>query len=201
MGLHRPPAGSNPARHLPPAILILEINRYRPAVGIGGQGQVIGIAGEPGMGKSRLLAEFARDLDGRPVIYCEGHCLAYGSATPYLPVRDLLRQLWPLPDAAPAPTVTATVHQRLHEAGIASEAEALLLLQLLDVPVDLAPLAALSPEMRKARTFALLRHLFRHASQQQPLLLAVENLHWSDPTSEEWLASLVEQLEDMPCSC
>ena len=74
------------------------------------------------------------------------------AAPPFL-VRDLLRQLWGLPDAALAPpAVTATVHQRLREAGIASEAEALLLLQLLDVPMDLAPLAALSPEMRKART-------------------------------------------------
>ena len=76
----------------------------------GGQGQVIGIAGEPGLGKSRLLAEFVHSLRGRPVTYCEGHCLAYGSATPYLPVRDLLRQLWDLPDAAPATAITATVH-------------------------------------------------------------------------------------------
>ena len=52
------------------------------------------------MGKSRLLAEFAHSLAGQPVTYCEGHCLAYGSATPYLPVRDLLRQLWSLPDTA-----------------------------------------------------------------------------------------------------
>jgi tetratricopeptide (TPR) repeat protein len=176
----------------------LALLHTRLAQAIGGHGQVIGIAGEPGMGKSRLLEELAHSLDGQPVTYCEGHCLAYGSATPYLPVRDLLRQLWSLPDAAPAPTITATSHQRLREAGIASEAETLLLLQLLDVPMDLAALAALSSEMRKARTFALLRHLFRHASQQQPLLLAVENLHWSDPTSEEWLASLVEQLEDTP---
>ena len=176
----------------------LALLHARLAQAIGGQGQVIGIAGEPGMGKSRLLVEFACGLDGQPVTYCEGHCLAYGSATPYLPVRDLLRQLWTLPDAAPAPTITATIHQRLREARVASEAEVLLLLQLLDVPMDLAPLAALSPEMRKARTFALLRHLLRHASQRQPLLLAVENLHWSDPTSEEWLASLVEQLGDMP---
>jgi tetratricopeptide (TPR) repeat protein len=176
----------------------LALLHARLAQALGGQGQVIGIAGEPGMGKSRLLAEFARGLDGQTVMYGEGHCLAYGSAIPYLPVRDLLRQLWLRPDATPAPVVTDTVHQRLHEAGIASDAEALLLLQLLDVPVNLAPLAALSPEIRKARTFALLRHLFRHASQQQPLVLAVENLHWSDPTSEEWLASLVEQLEDMP---
>ena len=166
--------------------------------GVGGQGQVIGIVGEPGLGKSRLLDEFIHSLDGQAVMSCEGHCLPYGNATPYLPVRDLLRQLWGLPDSAPAATITATVQQRLREAGVASEAEALMLLQLLDVPVDLAPLATLSPELRKARTFALLRHVIRHTSQQQPLLLAVENLHWSDPTSEEWLVSLVERLGDTP---
>ena len=165
---------------------------------VSGQGQVIGIAGEPGLGKSRLLAEFVHSLRGRPVTCCEGHCLAYGSATPYLPVRDLLRQLWGLPDTAPATAITATVHQRLREAGVASEDEALVLLQLLDVPVDLAPLAALDPPMRKARTFAVLWHVIRQASQRQPLMLAVENLHWIDPTSEAWLASLVERLGDTP---
>ena len=165
---------------------------------LGGQGQVIGIAGEPGLGKSRLLAEFVHSLRGQPVTCCEGHCLAYGSATPYLPVRDLLRQLWGLPDAAPATAITATVQQRLREAGVASEDEALVLLQLLDVPVDLAPLAALDPPERKARTFAVLWHVIRQASRRQPLMLAVENLHWIDPTSEEWLASLVERLGDVP---
>ena len=163
----------------------------------GGQGQVIGIAGEPGLGKSRLLAEFAHRLDGQAVTYCEGHCLPYGSATPYLPVRDLLRELWGLSDSIPASSITATVRQRLCEAGVASEAETLLLLQLLDMSVDLAPVASLSPQERKARTFALLRHLFWHASQQQLLVLALENLHWLDPTSEEWLTSLVERLEGM----
>jgi predicted ATPase len=165
---------------------------------VSGQGQVLGIVGDPGLGKSRLLAEFADSLRGWPVTYCEGHYLAYGSATPYLPVCDLLRQLWGLADSVPAPALTATVQQSLHEAGVTSEAEALMLLQLLDVPVDVAPLAALSPQEYKARSFALLRHIIRHASQRQPLVLTVENLHWSDPTSEEWLASLVEQLGDMP---
>src|SRR5262249_28430296 len=145
-----------------------------------------------------LLAEFVLRLSGRPVTYCEGHCLAYASATPYLPVRDLLRQLWALPDPAPAMAITATAQQRLREAGVSSNQEVLLLLQLLDVPVDLAPVAALDPPEWKTRTFAVLRHIMRHASQRQPLLLAVENLHWIDPTSEAWLASLVEQLGDMP---
>jgi DNA-binding winged helix-turn-helix (wHTH) protein len=84
---------------------------------VSGQGQVLGIVGEPGLGKSRLLAEFAHCLEGQAVTYGEGHCLAYGSTTPYLPVRDLLRQLWGLSDSVPAPALTATVQQRLHEAG------------------------------------------------------------------------------------
>jgi class 3 adenylate cyclase len=176
----------------------LALLRERLAQALGGQGQVIGIAGEPGLGKSRLLAEFVHSLRERPVTYCEGHCLAYGSATPYLPVRDLLRQLWDLPDLPTAEPITATVHQRLCEAGVTSEDEALMLLQLLDVPVDPAPFAALEPSMRKARTFALLWQVIQHASRRRPLMLAVENLHWIDPTSEEWLASLVEHMGNTP---
>jgi predicted ATPase len=93
----------------------------RLALAARGQGQVLGIAGEPGMGKSRLLAAFADSLDGQPVTYCEGYCLAYGSATPYGPVRGLLRQLWGLSDTAAPDTITATIQQRLHAAGIGSE--------------------------------------------------------------------------------
>jgi predicted ATPase/class 3 adenylate cyclase len=146
-----------------------------------GQGQVLGIAGEPGMGKSRLLAEFA-------------HSLAYGSATPYGPVRDLLRQLWGLPDPAAPAALTATIEQRLHVAGIDTADGVPLLRQLLDLPGEAEGPAVLSPEARRARTFTLLRQLVLHASQQQPLVLAVENLHWSDPTSEEWLAALAARL-------
>ena len=57
----------------------------------GGRGQVVGIVGEPGMGKSRLLAEWRQALAAQQVTYLEGHCWSYGSATPYLPVLDLLR--------------------------------------------------------------------------------------------------------------
>jgi DNA-binding winged helix-turn-helix (wHTH) protein/class 3 adenylate cyclase len=166
----------------------------RLALAARGQGQAVGLVGEPGMGKSRLLAEFAHSLDGQPVTYCEGHCLSYGSATPYLPVRDLLRQLWGLPDAAAPDAITATIQQRLHAAGIVAEEEPQLLLQFLDVSRDPASLNALSPEARRARTFALLRQLFLHASRRQPLVLAVENLHWIDPTSEEWLTTLAARL-------
>jgi hypothetical protein len=58
-----------------------------------GQGQVVGIVGEPGIGKSRLLYELAQTLGDTQVEYLEGHCVAYDQDTPYGPVRGLLRQL------------------------------------------------------------------------------------------------------------
>jgi hypothetical protein len=65
---------------------------------------------------------------------------------------------------------------------------------LLDLQVALECLARLNSEARQVCTFALLRHLLLDAAQRQPLVLVVENLHWSDPTSAAWLASLVERL-------
>ena len=57
----------------------------------GGRGQAVGIVGEAGVGKSRLLYEFRQSLTGHSVTYLEGRCLSYGSATPYLPVLEVLR--------------------------------------------------------------------------------------------------------------
>ena len=89
---------------------------------------------------------------------------------------------------------TAAIQRRLQASGITAEDDVTLLLQLLDLPAALEGLEQLSPQARQARTFALLRHLIFDTAQQQPLVLVVENLHWSDPTSEVWLVSLVERL-------
>jgi class 3 adenylate cyclase/tetratricopeptide (TPR) repeat protein len=172
----------------------LAILHARLAQAAQGQGQVVGIAGEPGMGKSRLLYEFAQGLRGRPVTYREAHCLAHGNATPYLVVRALLRQTCGLSEADGPEVIAAKVQRYLQEVGAARQDKAALLLALLDVSVDAAQLAALDPQARKARTFALLHQLMLHTGQRQPLVLAVENLHWIDATSEEWLAALVDRL-------
>ena len=111
---------------------------------IQGQGQVLGIAGEPGIGKSRLLYEFAQSLGERPVTYCEGHCLAYGSATPYLPIRDLLRQLCGIADTDGPETSTTKVQAHLQAVGLAPADAAPYLLPVLGVAADADPLAAQS---------------------------------------------------------
>jgi class 3 adenylate cyclase/tetratricopeptide (TPR) repeat protein len=164
----------------------------------GRRGQVVGIAGEPGIGKSRLLYEFRHSLTGKPVTYCEGHCLSYGSTTPYLPVFDLLRQLCGIADADRPQAVTAMIRQHLQEAGLDPEEAAPYLLHLLGITAGTERFPVLSPEMYKVRTFAILRQLSLQSSQRRPLITAVENLHWIDATSEEYLTSLVESLAGAP---
>jgi tetratricopeptide (TPR) repeat protein len=161
---------------------------------VAGQGQVVAVVGEPGMGKSRLLAEYRRSLAGREVRYVEGHCLSYGSATPYLPLLDLVRQLCAITPGEPHEAITAKVHRCLQQANLDPDESVPLFLSLLDIPLATDRLTQISPPERKARTFALLRHLVLDEAQRHPCVLAVENLHWSDATSEEWLMSLVERL-------
>src|SRR5262245_11179036 len=144
----------------------LALLHARLAQAVGGHGQVISIAGEPGMGKSRLLAEFARSLHGQPVTYCEGHCLAYGSATPYLPVLELLRQICGITATDRPADITARVVQALQEVEIASEDAVPVLLQLLDVPSAPPSPVPLSPSAFKARAFTLLRQLSLHGGPQ-----------------------------------
>ena len=164
------------------------------AAAMAGQGQVVSLIGEPGMGKSRLLAEFCRTVAGTQVTVYVGQCLSYGQSTPYLPVRALLQQVCGLVEGDESAVHTAAVQHRLHASGITAAEDVALLYQILDLPGGRAGLEGRSPEVRQARTFALLRHLVLHAAQQQPLVLVVENLHWSDPTSAAWLTSLAERL-------
>ena len=70
----------------------LELLRDRLAIAAEGRGQVVGIVGEAGIGKSRLLVELKRSLRGERIAWFEGHCLSYGSAVPYLPVITILRR-------------------------------------------------------------------------------------------------------------
>jgi DNA-binding winged helix-turn-helix (wHTH) protein len=159
-----------------------------------GQGQVVGIVGEPGIGKSRLLYEFVQTLRDSPVEYLEGHCLPHDQATPYGPALGLLRQLCSMTDGDNAEAVTAKLHHGLREAGLTPEEDARYWLPLLGVPEDTTALAGISPEVRKARTLAILRHVSLHSRRGQPRIIAVENVHWIDPTSEEYLARLADGL-------
>jgi predicted ATPase len=151
--------------------------------------------GEPGIGKSRLLVEWRQQLHAHGgITYLEGRCLSYDSATPYLPVLDVLRAHCGITPADGVDAITAKVYGRLQAVGLAPDTEAPALLHLLGVEAATAQVAGRSLEELKAHTFATLRQLWLRSNQQHPLILAVEDLHWMDPTSEAFLVSLVEGL-------
>jgi class 3 adenylate cyclase/predicted ATPase len=159
-----------------------------------GQGQVIGIVAEAGGGKSRLLYEFRQRLAGKRVTYLEGRCLSYGHAMPYHPIIDLLRNNCGITDVDGPEAIAGKVQDALHEVGLDVEISAPYLLQLLGVKEGTEPLAALTPEAIKTRTFETLRQMSLHGSQRRPLVFEIEDLHWCDNTSEDYLTWLVESV-------
>lgn len=159
-----------------------------------GQGQVLGIIGEPGIGKSRLLFEFRDSLKAQPSTYLEGRCLSYGKIVPYLPVLDLLRQHCRIVETDSPETISTKVHQTLCEVDLAPEEWEPYLVQLLGVRAQAQGLDALSPEAIRRRTFTALRQLILASSQRRALILAIEDVQWIDKTSEDFFASLVESL-------
>ncbi len=157
-----------------------------------GQGQVVGLIGEPGVGKSRLVYEFRESLARPSVTYLEGHCLSSSSATLYGPVLELIRQTLGITELDAAPVITEKVEQHLQLRGIESETSAPYLLDLLGVKSGTRPLGQLSPAVIKLQIFETLRGLWLRLSRQHPLVLVVEDLQWIDPTSREYLATLVD---------
>jgi DNA-binding NtrC family response regulator/tetratricopeptide (TPR) repeat protein len=163
-----------------------------------GRGQVVSVVGAPGMGKSRLLETFCQGLTDRGVRYVAGQCLAYGSGVPYLPVLELLRDLCGIIVNERPETIRTKVRDSLQQLDLDPDANLPDVLDLLDRPDDADTLPSLSAETRKARTFETVRQVFLTSSQRHPLVLAVEDLHWIDPTSEALLASLVDALAGAP---
>ncbi len=161
-----------------------------------GHGQAIGIVGEPGIGKSRLLAEFRRQLAGGRVFWIEGRCLSYGAAIPYSLTLDLLRGNWGIIEADPPQAIVEKVRLGLQQAGMDPDEDAPVLLHLLEVKDAAEPLARSNPEFIKGKTFDILRQIVVNASLQRPVVMAFEDLHWIDQISEEFLGFLSESVRD-----
>ncbi len=162
------------------------------------RGQVVGIAGEPGIGKSRLLYEFRQLMREQPVAYLATRCISYGTVTPYLPLLGLVQDACGLMETDTPDTVVLNVQEHLQKLGMAHETWAPYICALLGIQAETDALAALSPAVLRTRTFEALIQMLQHQSQQHPLILEVEDLHWIDPTSEAWLLALVERLAGMP---
>jgi class 3 adenylate cyclase/tetratricopeptide (TPR) repeat protein len=155
--------------------------------------QVIGISGGPGTGKSRLCYEFAQwcRSRGRPVF--EVRAQLYGSATPLQPVLELMRTfLFGISPSDAPPAARAKIAARLAELGPGQPGDHALLCDFLGVTDADAPgTLAAQAKARRARLLAIVTALVKHAAATASVIL-IEDMHWLDEASEEFVATLVD---------
>ncbi len=156
-----------------------------------GRGQVVGLVGEAGVGKSRLLYEFRREVGAR-ALFLEGRCVSYGQTIPFLPVIGMLKGGLRIEDGDAPEAVVAKVRQGLERAG-ADPSHVPFILNLLGVATADHELRAMTAEARRRYTFEALRNLTLAQSARRPIVFALEDLHWVDPASQDFFRYLAEQ--------
>ena len=164
-----------------------------------GLGRAALIVGEPGLGKTRLIAEWRAAVEARhpqsAPQWAEGHGLSYGQGLAYHLLSDLLRSLLGVREGAEEPETRAallTLTQDLFgEAAIEVYAYLghLLLLKLEDEAWE--RVAPLDPQARQTHYLDALRQLLLAMATRRPLVLILEDLHWADPSSTELLIRLL----------
>ena len=157
-------------------------------------GQVIGVVGEPGLGKSRLFFEFIHSHRTQGWLILESGSVSYGKATPYLPVIDLLKAYFKIQDRDDQRDIREKVTGKLLTLDKSLESTLPAFLALLDVPVDDPIWQTLDPSQRRQQTLGAVKRLLLRESQVQPLILLFEDLHWIDSETQAMLESLVESL-------
>jgi class 3 adenylate cyclase/tetratricopeptide (TPR) repeat protein len=164
-----------------------------------GRGQVVGIAGEAGLGKSRLVLEFRRALAqaGETVTWLEGHCISFGQASPFLPLIELLRENFQIDEFDGEPEIIAKVERGMRRMG---ELEAYIpaIRSLLSVDPGDAAFAVMDGPARRQHLFTALRALSLRGAQLRPLALVIEDLHWIDTSSEEFLNAILDTVAGVP---
>jgi tetratricopeptide (TPR) repeat protein len=156
-----------------------------------GSGQVVGIVGEAGVGKSRLLLEFRNGLPQEQFTYLEGRCIHFGGAMPYLPFLDILRSFFGIVEGEREVPIRKRITERVLQLDEKLRSILPPVQDLLSLKVEDEEYLKLEPKLKKERTFEALRDLLIRLSQERPLILAVEDLHWIDKTSEEFLDYLI----------
>jgi DNA-binding NtrC family response regulator/tetratricopeptide (TPR) repeat protein len=170
----------------------LDLLRARFALAQRGQGQVVGLVGEPGVGKSRLLWEFTHSELGRPWLLLDAAAGTAGPARAYLPIVEMLRRYFQLEGAEPPAQVRDRVSDRVRELDENLLPSLPPLLTLLDVPVTDSQWVGLDPPQRRRRTLDALKRLILRESRRQPVLLVLEDAHWVDTETQAVLDALVD---------
>jgi class 3 adenylate cyclase len=158
---------------------------------LAGSGQVVAIVGEAGVGKSRLLLEFKNLLLQSEYAYLEGQCFHFGGSVSYLPFLDILRSYFDIKEGDREFTINQKMTDKITELDEKLESALRPFRELLSLKVEDEDFLELVPQQKKERTFEALRNLLIRVSQERPLVLVIEDMHWIDKTSEEFLDYLI----------
>ena len=174
---------------------LAELNRMLEVVS-GGEGQLVGLVGDPGLGKSRLALEFCRLAENRAALLV-GHCLSYGSGIAYLPLFELVRNSCGI-GAGDSSDLAATKIELRIKALELDVSLAHYLRHAFGLPTGDPGLAAVDPQAIRDRTFGALSRLLMAEASRRPLVVLVEDLHWIDQTSQDFLAEFTADLPSVP---
>src|SRR5213592_3283201 len=158
-----------------------------------GHGQIVGVMGEPGLGKSRLFYEFQL-LAHSGGLVLEAYSVSYGKASPYLPVIELLKAYFQIQLQDDERTRRERVLGKVLGLDRSLEDALPYLFSLLGIEDLTSALQQMDPQIRRRRTFEALKKLFLRESLNQPLLLIFEDLHWIDSETQGMLDTLSESV-------
>ena len=159
-----------------------------------GSGQVVGIVGEAGVGKSRLLIELRNMLPEKAYTYLEGQCLHYGGSMAYLPLIDILKSLFEIKEGDREYIIKKKIADKIFHLDERLKGTLPSVKEILSLKVEDGAYLQLEPGVKKQRTFEAIRDLLVRESQDKPLILAIDDLHWIDSSSEELLSYLIDWL-------
>lgn len=166
---------------------------------IRGKGQLVTIRGAAGIGKSRLLHEFQHQLNRNKITILQARCQAYGISNPYMPFLDTLRKELQLTDDDTSEQLHEKVVDHLKEMDQALDKFIPILLNLLSIPSEQYPLPeAASGEQRRHMILEALIAFISVKAKQQPLVLILEDWHWTDEGSESVLRNLLQVMVSLP---
>jgi class 3 adenylate cyclase/tetratricopeptide (TPR) repeat protein len=163
-----------------------------------GAGQYVFMTGEPGIGKSRLVGEFrSRIKDAHIWIECAAE--RFSESIPFHPVVKLLEQALDRTKDESAEGQTRQLERAIRLSGLDPATMMPLIAEVLNLPPsrDYLP-AQVTPEEARGRLLAGLADWVLQLAKLQPLILAIEDLHWADPSSIELIGMLIERSTDVP---
>ena len=161
-----------------------------------GRGQAVVLSGEAGMGKSRLVQALRDRLAATPHEWIEGGCSPYHENSAFHPVVECVTHRLGLRREDAADVNVAKIEAALRPTGLALDQAVPLLATLLSIPVpDRYPsLRHLSAEAQRRKTLEVLAAWLFAISEERPVVILIEDLHWIDPSSLELLQMLVGQV-------